>query len=253
MMAKPRHLAHAPILEAVLDIHVVPRPGATFVDLQKAYEPIDFGYRQQAFLLTGMVGFTVNLEAEVHPQHGAAEKIGLRLQSADEKYVALVRTNGLTVSRQAPYEDWEKLEAETRRLWDIYVKRWEPNTVTRVAARYINNLRLPMKLGQSFSDFIITVTELPGALPQSLGSFLQQFDCADRPTPTDNRARITLAWNGAMEGDLCPLILDIDAYRAGLSLAPSDASIWTILGDLRALKNRCFFGLLTEQAVKEYE
>ncbi len=124
-MAVARHLARAPIIEAVLDIQVAPRPGTTFPELQKAYEALDFGYHQQSFVISSTVGFLVQQDAEVQ-KSGSAQKIGVRLHSADEKYVALVRTHGLTVSRQAPYEDWNKLEAEAHRLWDIYVKRWAP-------------------------------------------------------------------------------------------------------------------------------
>ena len=249
-MAKPRHLARAPITEAVIDIHVAPRAGATFAELQAAFKALDFGFRQHSFVIAGTVGFTVNPDAEV--QHSAGvERIGLRLHSEDEKYVLLIRTNGLSLSRLAPYETYEAVAAATRKLWDIYVNRWAPEKVTRVATRYINNLRLPMKDGQEFSEFIDTLTELPADVPQTMGPFLQQFNCMDRGS--DCRVQLTLAWNG--QGDQngrVPVLLDIDASKTH-EYQPTDSEIWSSLDALRALKNRCFFGTVTELALKEYE
>ncbi len=46
-------------------------------------------------------------------------------------------------SRLPPYEDWAKLLIETKRIWTQYVERLAPQRVTRVATRFINNLRLP--------------------------------------------------------------------------------------------------------------
>jgi uncharacterized protein (TIGR04255 family) len=250
-MAKPRHLARAPITEAILDIQVAPRAGATFTDLQNSF-PLDFGYRQQSFMVTSSFGFVLQPDAEVKQQVGPAEKIGLRLHSQDEKYVALVRTNGLSLSRLAPYENWDALEAEARKLWDLYVKRWSPDKVKGLATRYINNLRLPLKSGQDTHDFIITLMDLPPEVPQGLGPFVQQFDCMDPPNGQDH-VRMALAWNGQHDGDRLPIILDISAYRAQ-ELQPADPTLWSVtFRALRDLKNRCFFGTLTELAMKEYE
>lgn len=250
VMAKPRHLARAPITEAVLDIMVAARPGATFADLQKSYETLDFGYHLQGAVIAGTVGFMISPEAQL--QHGGAtEKIGLRIHSKDEKYVALVRTNGLSLSRLTPYEDWDALEAEAHRLWDVYVARWAPARVLRLGARFINNLRLPMKPAQSFSDFINTLTELPPQVPQGMGPFLQQFQCVE-PSSPDYLARLVLAWNGQTDDGRIPIILDVGATKAH-QCDPTDPAMWSNFVALRELKNRCFFGTVTELALKEYE
>lgn len=247
-MAKPRHLARAPIIEAVLDIGVAPRQSGDFTALQKAFESLDFGYKQQSFVVSGTLGFVINPEAEVQ-QSGQAAKIGLRLQSQDEKYVALVRTNGFSLSRLAPYENWDALQSEARKIWEIYVKRWTPDKVVRLATRYINNLRLPLAIGQSFSNFINTLTELPPEVPQSLGQFVQQFQCLD--PSSRSQVRLSLAWNGQVDNGRIPVILDIDVSTMQ-QFDPADAAMWSQFRSLRELKNRCFFGTLQEEALKEY-
>lgn len=49
-----------------------------------------------------------------------------------------------------------------------------------------------------------------------------------------------------------PIILDLDAYIAS-DLDPKDKSLWTNLEHLHDLKNRGFFGTITEQAAELYE
>jgi uncharacterized protein (TIGR04255 family) len=49
-----------------------------------------------------------------------------------------------------------------------------------------------------------------------------------------------------------PLILDIDVFRH-TNLAVDDAAVWTYLEQLRGVKNRIFFGCLTEAGVALYQ
>jgi uncharacterized protein (TIGR04255 family) len=51
---------------------------------------------------------------------------------------------------------------------------------------------------------------------------------------------------------MVPLILDVNAF-AGVDLETNDSEIWAVLERLRELKNKCFFGTLTEQAAESYE
>ena len=48
------------------------------------------------------------------------------------------------------------------------------------------------------------------------------------------------------------MILDVDAFIAA-NLSPADRELWTILERLRELKNRSFFGTITEQAAELYK
>jgi uncharacterized protein (TIGR04255 family) len=253
-VAAQRHLPNAPITEAVIDIQVTPVQGETFEEIEPRLAAAGIGYPQSFPLWTTQIGFVFN-PATAQPiqpaNNNPATKIGLRFQSEDNRYIAALKMNGLTVSRLAPYETWEKLETEARRLWGIYLEHFRVATVTRVATRYINNLMLPMKEGQEFSVFVDTFLNLPASMPQSISTFLQQFQILDRES--GNSARLALAWDGRpiQEGRI-PIVLDIDVFREQLQMDPRDNEIWELLNSMRALKNRCFFGALTEQAVQVY-
>ena len=63
---------------------------------------------------------------------------------------------------------------------------------------------------------------------------------------------MTLALDGMSAGEPVPVILDIDAFIAA-DLNPMDRELWAILERLRELKNRSFFGTITERAAELYE
>jgi uncharacterized protein (TIGR04255 family) len=253
-LATPRHLTNAPITEAVIDFMIEPTPEKNFSQLESAYRNLDFGYRQQGAVVAGAFQVTTSQEGiGVQAFPGGDPRIGLRLASSDDKYVALVRLNGLAVSRLTPYENFEALSLEMRRLWNIYINRWAPEKIRRVACRFINNLRLPMAIGQSFGEFVTTFTEVPPNLPQGLSNFVQQFNLQGAEATA---VRVSLAWDGTWQKTdstlIVPMIFDIDAFKL-VDIDVHDEVSWELLEKLRELKNQCFFGALTEACVKNYE
>lgn len=249
-MAKPRYLNHAPITEALIDIHVEHREGLSFTALQDAFSALDFDYYFKGPIAQGTFGFTLTPDG-TH-SHTAAEslQIGLRLHSSDEKYVAQCRLTGFTLSRLLPYEAWPALVQETKRVWSIYRERVAPVRVTRVATRFINNLRLPLEHGESFQTYLQKFADVPDEAPQALTSFFQRFQLVDLSSSAS--INLTLALESTPPGGPAPVILDIDAF-AFKDLDPKDEELWNILERLRKLKNQCFFGSLTERAMELYE
>jgi uncharacterized protein (TIGR04255 family) len=248
-MAKPRHLEHAPITEALIDIKVTPRDGLTFTGLQKAIGAADSSYYVKNPISEGT--FALTLAPEGNPQTTAdSAQVGLRLHSADEKYVAQFRLAGFTLSRLPPYEKWENLIDETRRLWAIYVESLAPTRVVRVATRFINNLQLPLEPGASFQLYVNKLIDVPDEAPQAVEAFLQRFRLVD--IESGSRVVVTLALDGLKAGVPAPVILDVDAFNAA-NFKPMDEAIWRALEKLRDLKNRSFFGTITERTAEMYE
>lgn len=244
-----RHLSKAPITEAVIDFQVKPRDDVGFVDVEKAFGKPDFGYYVKNPISEGTFAFSIAADGLTLPGSTASSVVGLRLHSEDEKYVLQVRSGGFTLSRLAPYENWEALIQETRRLWALYVAKLAPVMITRIATRYINNLRLPLHPGESFQLYINKLVDVPHGAPQSVDAFLQQFQLSDPSTGA--RVILTLSLNGLEPDGRVPAILDIDAYKLTTSNL-DDKAIWEDLTSLRKLKNDCFFGTLTDKAKELY-
>ncbi|MDD5321339.1 MAG: TIGR04255 family protein [Methylococcales bacterium] len=249
-MAKPLHLDNAPITEALVDIQVEQQQGLTFDGLQEAFNKLDFGYYFKNQISQGTFGFRLTSDGQEPQTTAEAVQIGLRLHSSDEQYVAQCRLTGFTLSRLPPYETWNALIKEAKRIWSVYSDRTAPVRVTRVATRFINNLQLPLDYGASFQTYLQKFADVPEEAPQALSSFFQQFQLVD--TSSNARVNLTLAMESIRSGEPAPVILDVDAFTF-TTLDPEDEKLWAILENLRDLKNRCFFGSLTDQAVELYK
>ena len=248
-MAKPRHLPHAPITEALIDFRVSHREGLTFAELKSAIDSIDVGYYVKGPISVGSFGFTLAPDGQPSTTTESSQ-VGLRLHSNDEKYVAQFTIAGFTLSRLPPYETWENLLAETRRLWAVYVQCLSPKSIERVATRFINNLQLPLEPGSSFQLYVNKLIDVPDEAPQAVEAFLQRFRLVD--IESGSRVIVTIALDGLKAGVPAPVILDVDAFIAA-NFKPLDGTIWGLLEKLRKLKNRSFFGTITEAAAELYE
>lgn len=245
-----RHLDHAPITEALIDLQVDPMPGLAFLDVQKAFGNPDFGYYVKNSISEGTFAFGMTPDGQPIAPTSASAVVGLRLHSPDEKYVLQIRPNRLTLSRLPPYENWTALAEEAKRLWAVFIARLPPNRVLRIAARYINNLQLPMRSGDSFQKYINKLVEVPEGSPQAVEAFLQRFQLFD---PVNGaRVILTLALDSLTSQGIAPVVLDIDAFKI-ISLDPNDPAIWGELDRIKELKNRSFFGTLTEKALELYK
>ena len=249
-MARQRHLPHAPITEALIDIQVTPRDGLTFTGLQDSISAPEFGYYVKNPISEGTFGFTLTSDGTQPQTTAQAAQIGLRMHSHDEKYVAQCRLSGFTLSRLPPYEKWPNLIGEARRVWAVYTERLVPKRVTRVATRFINNLQLPMGQGGSYQEYLHKLVDVPDEAPQAVASFFQRFQLID--VPNDSHVILTLALDNTPPGGRVPVILDVDAFRV-TDLALSSPDLWDFLEKLRELKNRCFFGTITEATAGLYE
>lgn len=248
-MAKQRHLPHAPITEALIDFRVTHREGLTFADLKSAIDSIDIGYYVKGPISVGTFGFMLAPDGQPSTTTESSQ-VGLRLHSNDEKYVAQFTIAGFTLSRLPPYETWENLLAETRRLWAVYVQCLSPKSIDRVATRFINNLQLPLEPGSSFQLYVNKLIDVPDEAPQAVEAFLQRFRLVD--IESGSRVIVTIALDGLKAGVPAPVILDVDAFIAA-NFKPMDGTIWSLLEKLRKLKNRSFFGTITEVAAELYE
>jgi uncharacterized protein (TIGR04255 family) len=251
-MAKLRtHLPHAPVTEAVIDFRVVANKNLTVAAFERLVERLAPDYLKKGPIFELMASFAIDPKGE-RSSDVASQEIGIRMHSADERYVAQFQLAGFSLSRLEPYETWDKLLAEAQRLWELYVDTVEPDKVVRVATRFINNLRLPMQPGEDFGVYLTKPPQVPEGLPQGLSSFLQRVLLHDQKA--DIRATLTQALQSLPVGDLpehIPVILDIDVYRL-TEFGTDGRELRECLEHLRAFKNLAFYESLTEKAVEQY-
>jgi uncharacterized protein (TIGR04255 family) len=249
-MAQKRHLPNAPITEAVIDLRVELSAPATVEDIRRALaDRRNLGYTIKGPIVQSEFGFSVNIEEEpqIRARASSATTLGLRLHSADDRYVAQFSIAGFTLSRLQPYESWENLLSEAKRLWAGYLECLPVERIVRTATRYINNLRLP--LTQNLERFLILLPVLPDGVPELLSAFLQRF--VVHHSASGSHVILTQTLEATSPEGPLPVILDIDAFRETV-FAPAGPQVWQGLDQLRSLKNDVFFGCLTEEAIGLY-
>ena len=248
-MARSReHLSRAPITEALIDLQF-PAGEIKLKDLHKFSSLLD-GYEAKGPI------FQIETEWNISKEKGAKEQsksleLGVRLHSTDDKYVLQIRTEAFTLSRLEPYETWENLSREARRLWHIFNSQIRPETIRRTATRFINRLRLPMKAGEQFQEYLTKPPDVPDGLPQGVAGFLQRVVLLN-PNLNARANVIQVLQEGFAPADHVPVVLDIDVYSIG-DFPPDADDVWNLLESLRVFKNEIFFASLTEKTISQYE
>ena len=247
-MASQRHLADAPIKEAMIDLRVALPQDAALNQLEAVYDRISDRFPVRKIIYEGRFGVrfaSANCErTETVADH---TRLGFRYETEDGGQIVQFALNGFTYSRLAPYRSWEEMRDSARALWQDYLEAVAPLSVTRVATRFVNLIRIPIP----FNDFSEYLTESPGIpeqLPQDLASYLTRVVL---PVPDMGAtAVITQALEPTpQEAKFASILLDIDTFL-NHDFDANDAAIWDRMEDLRKLKNEIFFGSITEKTVE---
>jgi len=195
-------------------------------------------------------GFKAELRVESGRLAPSTEDLGfagLWCKSADGLQIVQFRPDGFTLNRLAPYTSADALIQEGLELWEMYWTATQPASVTRVALRYINALKLPIRAGDDFGDFLAAAVTTPLATPQSVSSFLIRAVVHEG----EDVAIVTQKFESVAPGEDSPVTLDIDVYRVA-DLPSQCSELAGIFARLRELKNQIFFGYLTDRTVELY-
>lgn len=244
-MAEYPTLKNAPITEALIDIRVKLSSEFDAKNIDSIYESIKNQYPEKQEQRISEVRFEPKAKEIVRPS--SAKINGYRYISSDKKQIVQVRLDGFTFSRLRPYIKWEELRDEAYRLWQLYKNITSPESINRVALRYINNLNIPMPL-RDFGDYLTAPPTVPEELPQGVGSFLNRI-VIHEPSLGAN-AVITQALE-QIATDTAPIILDIDVFK----LQPKgieEKEAWEIIEKLRHFKNKIFFSSITDRLKETY-
>jgi uncharacterized protein (TIGR04255 family) len=237
-------LKTAPITEAVIDLRVATSVPFTPEVLQRwrdAFAP-SFPKIEEQRKLEGLVELVDGGLRQSMSDHGVRRLV---MRSEDRGEAVIVSDNGFAFSKLRPYTDWPHVFASARDLWALYARTAEPESLTRLAVRYINHFGIPS--ASSLGDYL----EAPPALPVTVA--MSEVDnlfrrLVLRETETDIETVVVQAID--FGGGEVTVVLDIDSSLSG-SFVPND-EVWTHFEELRAAKNRIFFGSITRRAEEEF-
>jgi uncharacterized protein (TIGR04255 family) len=249
------HLARAPIVESVIDFRA---------RAESAWEETDVMAKLKMALpeypkSKSLRGFTVSMPIQfsVGPDHASASPsaapatpqdrgwLGLRFESEDGLNLATFARDGFSFSRLQPYKDWKQFGREALRLWTIHQGIAAPSELQRIGVRAINRLDVPVQ-GLAFDEYLRGMPGPPAGLATSGFMYHDVLSVPGHPYAISLIRTIQ-----APEGEAATsigLILDIDVLCPG-PLVPEAGKLEKRLAEMRWLKNRVFFGSVTERAL----
>ena len=244
VMESFQHLENAPIVEAVIEIRTrVESPWEESVlreqlkvklpGYPKIYSQSE--YRHEMKMKPGQPPEQI--------LHDLGWK-GLRLQSADGRYIAQFNRDGFAFSRLHPYESWDQFKEEAMRLWKMYADLAKSLEVHRLGVRFINRITLPV--GEvRLEDYLRVPPQPPKELDLQMVTFFHQdkFLVAGHPYSVNIVKTVQPPQGSGSDGG--GLILDIDVFTTKPFEQGANA-IDKHLAEMRWLKNKVFYSSLTK-------
>lgn len=243
-MPEPRRLRNPPITEAIIDIRVETDVGFDVALLRAAETMLADSYGLEAEQHQVRGTLEVAGDQPMTLEQGEPALAGYTFRSRDERFVVQFTVEGLTLSQLRGYTAWEDLAAEAARLWDVYSGLAHPRRILRIGTRYLNTIAI-VPPGADPNAYFTTLPAVPEGVRVAAGSFLVRMVLHEEEPPFS--ASVTQFLERADEGAV-RLILDIDAFSRE-TYAVDASIIWGALAGLRDLKNRVFFGSVTEKTL----
>lgn len=247
------HLRNAPIREAVLEIRT--SAGAewqesTAIASIKSRLSDYTDFRPQ----TEFSGQLTIGASEVAARMRPAVWRGVRAASPDQKHVVQFNRAGFIFSRLRPYEAWERFKSESMRLWAIHQELGVRAEIERVGLRFINAIAFPEGVPVvELDDYIRTATRTPEDFDLPLADTFVRDTLTTPGYPyAITIVRTVRRETKVAEGPLRSLIIDIDVFTVSGTAGLGD-SLEQHLERMRVLKNRAFFGTITQRALKEMQ
>lgn len=243
-----QHLEHAPIVEAVIEIRTrveSPWEESALREQLKAKLP-----SYPKIISQSEFRHELKVKAGQPPEqtfHDLGWK-GLRLQSADDHYIAQFTRDGFVFSRLQPYESWDQFKEEAMRLWKVHAELAKSLEVQRLGVRFINRITLPV--GEvRLDDYLRVPPQPPGELDLQIMGFFHQDNLLVTGHPYAINIVKTVQPPQESGSDGGGLILDIDVFTTKPFEQRTNA-IDKHLAEMRWLKNKVFYSSLTKGALE---
>lgn len=172
-----------------------------------------------------------------------------RLEGLDSTEIGLVRPNGISTSKLAPYRCWSDLFDRFQRDTRAAIAAVGPLPVQRVATRFINRIDVPFD-GKTadYEHYLAVHIKLPDSVG-AIGPFQLGFNLVV-PEQKVTAVIQSAVVEPAIEG-VASFTLDIDISRT--EDLPSDwSAVLEIINDFRAIKNFFYNQLLTAKALEDF-
>ncbi|QJE95996.1 TIGR04255 family protein [Luteolibacter luteus] len=248
-MAEIRHLAQAPVIEAILAFQADISSQWDSQDIRGGL-PIHFpGFPEIQEQRTFEAALEIVQGEEPRPSFHTNPAGIFLLHKGDRTAAIQLRRDGFAFSQLMPYPGWDHFIAEALEQWSIFQKWLGVDEPYSVFVRFINRLSYPTE-GFRLSHYF----ETPPAPPSGTGWGFKIFREHHFYCPPDGRYTIESVFSREQDGEspkTAEFLLDLTISPV-YPFAELDADLDQLLGEMRVLKNQAFFSKLTEEALTPY-
>ena len=239
-IAQPSTYQFPPVAEAVIEIRFA--QNVALDRFEQAAQRINQNY--------GMIEpeqhIDVNLDAATNKTVANARISGFRLASPNLENTAIIRENSLVFARLAPYTGWQELYTRAQADWLIWKKIIGPLKLARIGIRYVNRIDIPLnsETGIRLEEYFTVYPQAPENQITSLSNYFMQINAG---TTEENFG--ILINTGSVPSPLinhASFALDLDLFR-DISLPQRDDELWSMLSEMRIIKNRTFESCITDR------
>lgn len=241
-MGKKIKYENAPIIEAIIDFHVI--PDDTFsnnlydVFFNKVCK--EFSDRKSIQEFSTQINHS-DIKSTVKNK---SEIVGIRLESTEKDIILQIKKRGFTFSLLKNYNNWEIFSEKAKQLWEIYLKIFKPKKVIREAVRYINRIDIPLENNN------VKIENYFHIYP-NIGNFKTSDLLMRLQIEQDEHGGLAILTQSIARPEK-PLhisfVLDIDAYDIKQFEIPKQkVSLWNRVTILRDQKNIIFENIITDK------
>jgi uncharacterized protein (TIGR04255 family) len=233
-------LACPPIAEAVIELRSPVEWKWDKISLKAELSKLLPDYPKSFALQTFAHQMKISAEGKSDVTSGNVDFNGIRIQTDNGKHVAQFRRDAFAYSHLRPYASWQVMFDEMKRLWSVYSTLTKPTKLDRIGVRFINQIPLQGRDFRSLLQGAPTSSELIENMP--IVNFLHQDNLAVPGHPYAITIRKTI-----QQPTMDILIIDIDVCTLqSVALDEIDEH----LANLRWLKNKVFFSVLSQKAIE---
>jgi uncharacterized protein (TIGR04255 family) len=240
------HLSKAPVVEAVLELRSRVETEWDEVHTTKRLRELLPEFPKVESLRTLM--HEVVLEPSIATVQNAADLgwVGVLMKTADEKQIVRFERDAFSYSQLAPYPGWDAFIDRALQLWNLRTAESAHNEIARIGLRFINRIAAGGP-NEDLQKVLVAAPVKPDDLPLPYAGFLHR-DVFE--VPGYDYAVLTTRTIQPMASDATTasgLIIDIDVFTT----KPATLTIEELrarLREMRWLKNKTFFGSLTNEA-----
>lgn len=250
-------LNRAPIVEAVIQIKSRAETGWKESEINDEIKGALPEYVKQASInpVRQEFSFTVGkTEGETMSPSQRFEDLGwsgIKCATADEGRTVVFSRDEFRFSQTSEYRGWETFYAEAIRLWRIHQELASPTEIGRVGMRFINRIGVPTGRFE-LNEYLAHGPSMPNELPLDFTGFLYRDKLAVPGGIYAMNLIRTIQGADEMNPKELGLIVDIDVFTIQ-SFTNEEAILTQRLAEMRWLKNKAFFGIVSESKVASWK